>query len=123
MNWNDPNEGNLAFTEIDTLLQTKYFANKKEVCPFPFYTLVIHSDLNVSVCCVDWDKKAVIGNLRNESLQDMWRGTRLKEFQLKHLQHKRHELSSCQSCTYLHTAPDNLDALLPDAYLARIAAV
>ncbi|GAB3247292.1 radical SAM/SPASM domain-containing protein [Chitinimonas naiadis] len=121
MNWNDPQEGNLAFTETASLLQTKYFAHKKAVCPFPFYTLVIHSDLNVSVCCVDWDKKAVIGNLREESLQEMWRGTRLREFQLKHLQHKRHELSSCQNCTYLHTAPDNLDALLPDTYLDRLS--
>jgi len=123
MNWNDPDEGNLSLIETDSLLMSKHFSHKKEVCPFPFYTLVIHSDLNVSVCCVDWNKKTVIGNLREKTLSELWRSDALKDFQLKHLQRERHKLSSCKNCTYIHTAPDNLDELDVGTYIDRLSAI
>ena len=111
MNWNDPAEGRLSGRDTDSMLTAYGNAVRKEVCPFPFYTLVVHSDLRVSVCCVDWNKKAVVGNLKLETLQDIWRGDKLREFQQMHLQRRRCELDACRSCTYLHTAPDNLDGL------------
>ena len=119
MNWNDPEEGNLSGLAKDALLNRPYFLAKKEVCPFPFYTSVIHSDLSVSVCCVDWNKQTVVGNLRRESLADIWKGEALRTFQLTHLQRKRHELNGCKHCTYLHTAPDNIDSLTDGVFLAR----
>jgi len=119
MNWNDPEEGNLSGLAKDTLLNGRYFLAKKEVCPFPFYTSVIHSDLSVSVCCVDWNKQTVVGNLRRESLADIWKGEALRTFQLTHLQRKRQELNGCKHCTYLHTAPDNIDSLTDGVFLAR----
>ena len=74
MNWNDPEEGNLAGIPTEDLLKSSHFQNKKNVCPSPFYTLVIHSDLKVSVCCVDWAKKAVVGDLNVDTLADIWGG-------------------------------------------------
>jgi len=123
MNWNDPENNNFLGAAKDTPLNKQYFSAKKEVCPFPFYTLVIHSDLRVSVCCVDWNKQAVVGNLRHESLSDIWKGDNLRAFQLKHLQRKRHELSGCSTCTYLHTAPDNIDSLTDSVFAERASAV
>ena len=123
MNWNDPEEGNLSGQARDTALSRQYFSARKQVCPFPFYTLVIHSDLKVSVCCVDWNKQTVVGNLRNESLADVWKGDALRAFQLKHLQRRKHELAGCKTCTYLHTAPDNIDSLTESAFLKRGAAI
>lgn len=120
MNWNDPEEGNLSGLTTDTLLNGKYFSAKKKACPFPFYTSVIHSDLSVSVCCVDWNKQTTVGNLHHESLADIWKGDKLRAFQLKHLQGKRHELNGCKHCTYLHTAPDNIDSLTDSVFLTRI---
>jgi len=120
MNWNDSNIGELAQVEQKQLLARDYFARKKEVCPFPFYTLVIHSDLKVSVCCVDWNKKAVVGDLRNQSLIEIWRGRALHDFQLRHLERRRNELPGCRDCIYLHTAPDNLDDLKACIYAKRI---
>jgi radical SAM protein with 4Fe4S-binding SPASM domain len=121
MNWNDPDEGDLSGSSKETALAKQYFAAPKAVCPFPFYTLVIHSDLKVSVCCVDWNKQTVVGNLRTESLGEIWTGDSLRQFRLKHLERKRHELAGCKSCTYLHTAPDNIDALTKDVFLEREA--
>ena len=110
-NWMELPDKNLAQLDDAEMFSQKYFSNRKEVCPFPFYMSIIHSDLNVSVCGVDWAKLAVVGNLRNETLAEVWRGPRLREFQLKHLQRKRCELAACANCTYIHTATDNIDAL------------
>jgi radical SAM protein with 4Fe4S-binding SPASM domain len=119
MNWNDPDDGNLSGMNNEELLQTGFFNNKKKACPFPFYTLVIHSDLRVSVCCVDWNKKVVVGDLKSQSLQEIWQGEALYQFQLLHLQGRRKELEGCRNCTFLHTAPDNLDNLSPDVFSKR----
>ncbi len=120
MNWNDPKEGNLSGTSSEQLLQSDFFKNKKNVCPSPFYVLVIHSDLNVSVCCVDWSKQTQIGNLNRTSLRDIWDGQELHEFQIKHLEGNRALIPACAKCTFLHTYPDNLDNLSADNYKKRI---
>lgn len=119
MNWDDPAEGSLSGRSRDELLATPFFGRRKEVCPFPFYSLVVHSDLTVSVCCVDWAKRTIVGNLRTETLEQVWRGDALRRFRMMHLERRRHENPACSSCTFLHTAPDNLDALSPDEFARR----
>lgn len=119
MNWDDPEEGRLSGRPRDELLSTPYFGRRKEVCPFPFYSLVVHSDLAVSVCCVDWAKRTVVGHLRTETLEQIWRGDALRRFRMMHLERRSHENPACRSCTFLHTAPDNLDALSPEEFARR----
>lgn len=103
------------------LMETAYFSRKKKACPFPFYNLVINADLRVTVCCVDWEKATAVGSLREQSLAEIWRGPRLRDFQLKHLQGRRQEIAGCRSCTFLHTAPDQIDDLDADVFLERVA--
>jgi len=119
MNWNDPSEGNLAGIPQDKMLATTHFSNRKKACPFPFYTMVIHSDLRVSVCCVDWSKQLIIGDLRKESVAAVWGGESLRSIQMAHLEGRRTDLSGCSACSYLHTAPDNIDALSPAEFERR----
>jgi radical SAM protein with 4Fe4S-binding SPASM domain len=121
MNWNDPEGANLSGLGRDELLKSQYFSRRKEVCPFPFYTLVIHSDMKVSVCCVDWAKQTAVGNLKEQTVAEVWRGDALHEFRMTHLRRQRQTLEACRNCTYLHTAPDNLDALSSEAFAARRA--
>lgn len=122
MNWNLDEAHDLSGLGA-ALQESSYFAQPKSACPFPFYTLVINADLTVSVCCVDWEKKTAIGNLNEQSLRDIWHGEALRDFQLTHLSGNRHSLEACRSCTYLHTAPDRIDDLTPDAYRARLTAL
>lgn len=119
MNWNDPEGSKLAQKPVESFIDSEYFRHKKSACPFPFYTLVIHSDLRVSPCCVDWEKTASVGNLRHETLSAIWRGRRMREFRLEHLRGNRRNLEACARCTYLFTVPDNVDMLVPDAYVSR----
>lgn len=117
MNWNGGE--NFAGKSDKELLGSEYFQFKKEVCPSPFYVLVIHSDLKVSVCCVDWSKQTVVGDLSNQTLRDVWQGSALHEFQMKHLQRKANEIPACANCMFYLTFPDNLDSLSPEVFSNR----
>lgn len=119
MNWNEDTEKGLSQMDANDMLAQDLFQYKKKACSFPFFSLVIHADLQVSVCCVDWAKKAVVGNLRHNTLKEIWNGDALHTFRLKHLQGRRHEYEACKNCTFLYTHPDNLDALDPALFEAR----
>ena len=77
--------------------------------------------MQVSVCCVDWAKQTAVGNLKEQTLAEVWRSQALHEFRMTHLWRQRRTLEACRNCTYLHTAPDNLDTLLPEDLAARRA--
>jgi len=83
---------------------------EKQVCPQPFYQLAIKANGKVSVCCADWDNKLVVGDVNQETLQDIWAGPRLRELQQLHLSRQRRRLPGCRDCTVLHKHPDNLDS-------------
>jgi radical SAM protein with 4Fe4S-binding SPASM domain len=115
MNW-DNQEGNdfldTAYKDNEEPVDRDgIFKYPKQVCPFPFYTLVVHSSGDVSVCCVDWEKKTVCGNVFKESLHDIWHGERLREFQRMHIERRRNENDACKNCTFLFTSPDNIDEI------------
>jgi MoaA/NifB/PqqE/SkfB family radical SAM enzyme len=121
MNWNCDFDGDLTGKNDHAV--GAWFKHKKTCCPSPFFVLVIHSDLRVSVCCVDWNKQLVIGNLREQTLDEIWHGNKLRAIQIAHLEGRRHELPGCSSCTFLHSFPDNLDSLDPQAYKDRLSSL
>jgi radical SAM protein with 4Fe4S-binding SPASM domain len=120
MNWSE----NVEQTDLSglgtSMMDGTYFRHKKEVCPYPFYTLGINADMKVTVCCVDWKKETEIGNLNESSLADIWNGEKMHNFRMKHLLRQKGDLSACKDCTFLHTAPDNIDKLQVSDYLQRI---
>jgi len=126
-NWNDPLEGSLSEHYSSSsekkdgsyLMNTDHYKNKKKTCSYVFYSLVIHSDLKVSICCVDWEKKTLIGDLKKEKLIDIWNGEKLKEIQLLHIRKQKDKINVCKNCSYLHTAKDNVDSLTEEQFLSR----
>jgi hypothetical protein len=60
---------------------------------------------------VDWSGGTVVGDVRTQSLLDIWRGDRLLNFQRMHLEGRRSENSSCKNCTALYRSPDSVDGL------------
>lgn len=120
MNWNEEQEKGLSQIDEEKMLSQHMFRHqKKHACSFPFFSLVIHADLQVSVCCVDWAKKTVVGSLRHNTLREIWEGDLLREFRLLQLANRRHEIEACKGCTFLYTHPDNVDALTPEEYARR----
>jgi radical SAM protein with 4Fe4S-binding SPASM domain len=82
-----------------------------EVCPYIFYSLSINSDGKVSLCFLDWARKLIVGDVKTESLKDIWNGNALLNYRKMHLLKKRKAHPICGACGQLsHCLPDDIDA-------------
>lgn len=71
----------------------------RKVCPMPFTTLAVRSDGAVSPCCNDWYGGTNIGNVNDSTLEQIWNGKKLYEFQVMQLEKRNHENISCRGCS------------------------
>ncbi len=67
-------------------------------CHYLWRTVNIHWDGKVVPCCVDWDDKAVFGNVKEKPVYDIFFGAEATRFREEHLAGKYHPL--CANCVY-----------------------
>ncbi|KPA16299.1 radical SAM additional 4Fe4S-binding domain-containing protein [Candidatus Magnetomorum sp. HK-1] len=67
-------------------------------CPYLWYYLNITWDGNVSICCVDWDNEIILGNVANNSLQEIWRNDKFEHLRNLHINNRSNEISVCKKC-------------------------
>lgn len=82
-----------------------------QVCPWPFYSVLINPDGDVLPCCNHY-KPIMLGNIKSESIVNIWNSQCLKEFQKQQLLYKRSSNDVCRSCSntkYQFFPEDNLD--------------
>jgi hypothetical protein len=70
----------------------------KLYCPYLWQRLTVTATGLVPLCISDWDLDISIGDLNNNTIEEMWRGERMKEFRRIHLGNRRLELKPCQKC-------------------------
>jgi len=81
----------------------------KVACPLVMYMLTVNSNGDISICNDDWGHWHRIGDVNNESLVDIWKGSRLRNFRLMHLEGRKHENAACHHCDYMQALPDSID--------------
>lgn len=80
------------------------------VCPYVFYSFSINSDGLASACFLDWSRKLIIGDVKEESVIDIWNGKELIELQKFFLRKKRKNHPICKNCGQMsHGLPDDID--------------
>jgi len=85
-----------------------------EVCPYVFYSMAVNSDGSVSLCFLDWAHRLIIGDVRSQSLREIWEGEEMFCHRRRMLELRRHEHAVCGRCGQLtHCQPDNIDAYAP----------
>lgn len=104
---------NIAYIPVEQLSSRNAYGNeidKKQVCSYLFYSISINSDGSVSPCCVDWDRKLVIGDLNTQSIQQVWQEQALHQLRLTHLTQGRQAVDTCRSCGQIDACMmDNID--------------
>ena len=91
--------------------QYKQSLEDKDVCTYIFYAMAVNSDGTVSACCPDWDQKLIVGNLRQQSLKEIWDSKPMHDLQMQHLQGKRRDNPVCRECGHVKYAQtDNIDS-------------
>lgn len=88
-------------------------SKRREVCPYMFYTLQVDAEGNTFPCPpLGLPMEFSQGNVRNDSLYDIWNSAKLHDLYKLQLQGKRNEIRTCDGCeNYLCFTPeeDNLD--------------
>ena len=80
------------------------------VCPQIFKSLQINANGDVIPCCVDWRAMNLLGNIKQQSLQDIWNGEKLRNLRLKHLLGERKTFMPCMECSMNESCEtDNID--------------
>jgi len=69
-----------------------------DACKRPFNTAVITFDGKVVLCCVDYKRKMVMGDLHEESLHAIWKGPRFREVRRLFLAKRRNDIPACRDC-------------------------
>ncbi len=87
-------------TMYELVNQDDYEQVSCNVCPQMFYELLVHSDGSVSPCCVDYKyKKENLGNVKTQSLKNIWNSDRLLQIRRGALEgNVCYEI--CKTCTY-----------------------
>lgn len=107
--------------EIEAGIYNNPIADVK-TCPYIFYSTSVNSDGTVSLCFLDWARKLIIGDVREQSLREIWEGDKLFQYQLLNLQSNRMKIPVCSTCGQLsHCLPDNIDGFAEDLATKLIA--
>jgi radical SAM protein with 4Fe4S-binding SPASM domain len=82
-----------------------------DTCPYIFYGYSVNADGLVSSCFLDWGRKLIIGDVRAQSMKEIWNSEAMNALRLQHLEGRRRQNGVCGNCGQLsHCLPDNIDA-------------
>lgn len=69
-------------------------------CIYLFKTINIYFDGTVPLCCLDYEAQVKMGNILENSIEDIWHGKMFNFYRRMHLRKKRNSLTLCSTCNY-----------------------
>jgi len=106
-NFNVTNRAGVKEKSVTQYQKPKSYGN---ACTVILYSMAINSDGTVSACCSDWDQKIIIGDIKKQTLFDIWHGEIHINLIKTHLNGRRNEHNICGSCGHPTNAQvDNID--------------
>jgi radical SAM protein with 4Fe4S-binding SPASM domain len=72
--------------------------NRKVPCRELWLKLQVLWNGDVTVCCIDYDGKLKIGNIRNESLNELWVGSKVERMRAVHRAREFEKTPICNKC-------------------------
>lgn len=73
---------------------------KRYPCTFLWYNPVILWDGRVTTCCVDYQGKNVVGDIKNDPLAGIWQGNALQNIRTVHLEGRYDSIPLCCKCQF-----------------------
>ena len=69
-------------------------------CSFPLETLMVYWDGTVTGCCFDLNSKIVLGDAKEESIKQIWKGSKYQKFRKEVLTKTFSAGSPCNGCEF-----------------------
>jgi len=104
----------------EIIVQNKIL-NYQRSCYLPFYKMFVDCNGDILVCCNDWGRRGIIGNLLNNSIKDLWLSKDMDKFRLNLQNGDRSKLDPCRYCNIQGTkyGKDSFD-FFKDYYLKTL---
>lgn len=108
--------------DFDNTIYNDSTVQDVKVCPQPFYSMQLTANGSFRPCCSIESNCPSIGNLKQESVIDIWSGSKLRELRMAHLNGFKDVFPACKNCNYIKYVDnkyDNIDTvaeLLKDKY-------
>jgi len=85
-----------GFEEFSCTKDSIYSFGSKCTIPFSFFNILY--DGTVILCCNDWNRKAVLGNLNNENISTIWHNKFIKSYRDELVYNTYHNTEPCSNC-------------------------
>lgn len=110
----EPFNWNALYTkETRIRIPNKKFDTK--YCSSPWYVMALSWDGAALTCCSDWSWHTKVGNVREQSVEEIWKGIQLYQFRKNIVEGKQSQNPACNGCTFykVNTGPlSSLDELI-----------
>ena len=67
-------------------------------CPSPFRRITIRVNGDIAVCCGSRNDNKILGNIYDNSLEEIWTGVRFNHIRNLMKEHKSHLIDCCKTC-------------------------
>lgn len=81
----------------NSMLEKKIFLTNNP-CYFTFYKMMIDIDGSIRLCANDWSKSINFGNIKNDTIGNLWLSDRLTDYRKKLINGNRRNCVPCKFC-------------------------
>jgi radical SAM protein with 4Fe4S-binding SPASM domain len=71
---------------------------KRKPCALIWMKMVVDWNGDVVLCCDDWNHSTILGNLKKQSIEEIWKGEKLRKIREAHIKGEFHKVSLCSAC-------------------------
>lgn len=71
------------------------------ICDLLYHKMYVGYNGDVLLCCMDWRRRIVLGNLRQQSIREVWQGEMYQHYRRLHEEGRSKELALCANCSYV----------------------
>lgn len=73
-------------------------------CPYPFLQMSVLATGQALICTHDWGRRQIIGDLNEQTIQEVWNGPVMRDIRLKHLFNNGKTIPACKDCDVFDNA-------------------
>src|SRR3569833_1293900 len=73
------------------------------ICDLLFHKMYIGYNGDALLCCMDWRRRVVLGNVRHQSVKEIWQGAAYRHYRRLQQQGRSRELVLCRDCSFIYS--------------------
>lgn len=71
---------------------------KRKPCALIWTKMIVDWNGDVVLCCDDWNHSTILGNLKKQTIEEIWKGEKLKKIREAHVKGEFYKIPLCSGC-------------------------